>query len=385
MPKKGRSILILMHSWVGFIHGVQKGIAQYFNQHPEWMATRQSPFPAQIARLTVDSYDGIITYADQPYIEALQHLRIPVVNISNGSPGIGLPAVFPDDPMVGRLAAEYLKDLGLPYFAWYGRDDYMYSHQRREAFIHALARHEITVHQYPINPDAPAVSELPTGIDPNLLGWLQRLPKPIGIFATTDAWASDLLQVCRFAGIAVPQEICVLGVDNDELLAALSYPPLSSIELPTEAIGFESARLLERLMAGEAAPAQPILLPPVRVVSRQSTNLLAIADTDVATAIRHIRDSVQTGVTVTDLLRLVPMNRRYFERKFKKLLGRTPLQEILRVRVEHAKELLATTDLAISVIAKRSGFSSSEQLATVFRRMTGGTPTLYRRGHRLRE
>ena len=385
MQQKNKAILILMHSWVGFIHGVQKGLSQFFAEHPEWMATHHSPFPAQVARLGKDHYDGVIAFADHPYYRQLQRLKTPVVNIANGIANIGLPAVFVDDAAVGRMAAQYLKDLGLRHFACLGSIDYVYARQRRRAFIDTLTGMNIHVHQASVSAGWTAVLSLPGGPEAEVLDWLRNLPKPIAIFGTSDAAASELLQLCRIAGIAVPQDVCVLGVDNDEYIATMSYPPLSSIELPTESIGYTAAQLLEKLMAGEAPPKEPILLQPVRVVSRQSTNVLAIPDADVVAAVRHIRDYVHESVTVSDLLRIVPLNRRYFERKFKRHLGRTPLQEILRVRVDRAKELLATTDLSMPAVARRSGFPTAEQLAIVFRRSTGTTPTLYRRSHQLRD
>jgi LacI family transcriptional regulator len=314
----------------------------------------------------------------------LTRLDVPVVNISNGAPNIRLPSVFPDDARVGRLAAQYLKELGLQHFACTGPIEFMYSKMRKQAFLAELKTDVSVVHEYTMIRESGADANI-TGIDFKMLDWLRGLPKPVGIFATSDARASELLQICRFGEIDVPQDVCVLGVDNDELIAALSYPPLSSIELPTEKIGYEAARLLEDLMNGQAPPTRPILFPPVRVVSRQSTNVLAIADSDVVTAVRYIREHVHTGVTVVDILRQVPLNRRYLERKFKNHLGRTPLQEILRVRIERARELLATTDLSMPAIARRSGFPTGEQLATVFRRTTGTTPTLFRQSRQLRD
>ncbi len=383
-PAKRRSILVLMHSWVGFMHGVQMGIARYFAERPHWTWSRQFPFPSQLSRLGRDRYDGVIAYTEISYADTLRSLNVPVVNVSNAAE-YGLPGVYSDDVATGRVAAKYLSDLGLRNFAWVGREDITYSRQRREGFEIELAAQGYSSQRFTAQWEAVISIDHPPGIDPQMIQWLKRLPKPVGIFVSSDSWASDLLQVARYAGIDVPQEVCVLGVDNDELITQLSYPPLSSIVTPSPAIGYEAAALLERLMDGEPLPTKPILLPPGGVVPRQSTNLLAIEDADVQIAIRYIRESTHERVTVKDLLELVSLNRRYFERKFKKHLGRTPLQEILRVRVERAKDLLANGDLSMVAIARRSGFTNAEQLSTVFRKMTGTTPTTYRRGHRLRD
>jgi LacI family transcriptional regulator len=207
----------------------------------------------------------------------------------------------------------------------------------------------------------------------------------VGIFATLDNVAADVLEACRHLEIKVPEEVCVLGVDNNESITQFTHPPLSSIALPGAKIGFEAARLLDRLMAGEPPPAQPLRLPPTGVVARQSTNLLAIADEDVLAAVRYIREHLQEQTAVADLLRVVSVNRRYLEFKFKKFLGRSPLQEIRRMRIERARQLLAETDLSMPAVAAKSGFANAERLANVFRQELGVTPTTYRRQFRLRE
>ncbi len=165
----------------------------------------------------------------------------------------------------------------------------------------------------------------------------------------------------------------------------VAYPPLSSIALHAQKIGFEAARLLDHLMSGGKPPKAPILLPPEGVVTRQSTNLLAIEDPDVVAGVRYIREHVHQHITVRHLLEAVPVNRRYLERKFKEAIGRTPLQEIRRARLEKAKELLSATDLSMPAIARRSGFPNPERLANVFHDMTAITPTAYRRKFRLRD
>jgi LacI family transcriptional regulator len=194
-----------------------------------------------------------------------------------------------------------------------------------------------------------------------------------------------MIDLCRHTGLRVPEDVCVLGVDNDELLTQISHPPVSSITLQTEKIGFESARLLDRLMRCPTTHKQVILVPPGGVIARQSTNLLAIEDQTVLTALRYIREHIHERISVEDLMEVIPVNRRFLERRFREHLGRTPLQEIRRVRIETAKKLLSETDLAMPAIARRSGFSNAERLSSVFHSMTGMTPTQYRRQFRLHD
>jgi LacI family transcriptional regulator len=173
-------------------------------------------------------------------------------------------------------------------------------------------------------------------------------------------------------------------VDNDEVECLLSHPPLSSVVNPAEQIGYEAARLLDRLMSGKAPPRQPIYVRPAHVVTRQSTDVIAVADPDVSRAVAFIRDHAAEKIGAAEVVLSLSIARRRLERRFRGCLGRTILEEIQRVRVERAKHLLAETDLPMPVVAGRSGFSTPQRLAAVFRRATGQSPLTYRRQVRLR-
>lgn len=375
---------MLMHPWAGYLYGVQLGIAQYLAQQPDWICTRMPPFLGNATTAAKSGLDGIIAYIEPSYLEELHGLGVPVVDVSNWIPDSRFPRISPDDIAIGEMGAKYLIDIGLRQFGVYGLPGALFSDLRQKSFIQTLGKQGLTADIMGlVHYELPRKISLPPGIDTSLAGWLLHLPKPVGIFAAHDDSASFILDTCRHLGIKVPEEICVLGVDNDELISKFTHPPLSSIALPTQKIGFEAAMLLDRMMAGEKPPQNPICLPPVGVVSRQSTDLLAVQDDDVLLAMRFIRKQVQKGVTVRDILREVPVNRRYLERKFRQLVGRTPLQEIRRVRLEKAKELLSGTDLSMPAIARNSGFPNPEHLSNVFHKEVGLTPTAYRKKNRL--
>jgi LacI family transcriptional regulator len=171
--------------------------------------------------------------------------------------------------------------------------------------------------------------------------------------------------------------VAVLGVDNDELLCEMSYPPLSSIRLGAEQIGRTAVDLLEKLMQGKKIGAEPARIPPMELVTRQSTDTLAVEDPEVAAALRHIRLHATEGISVKQLMEEVTMNRRTLERRFNSIVGHTPLEEIRRVRLERAKVLLQT-DLPIYEVALQAGFATPEYLATSFRQAEGTTPTAFR-------
>jgi LacI family transcriptional regulator len=385
MASQIRRVALLMHRWVGYLHGIQLGIAEYFLQRPEWVWTQFPPRDVNLAELARLGADGIIAFVEAPYVSQLHALGIPIVDISNWLPEAHFPRVLPDDVAIGHLGAQYLMDLGLKHFGFVGPNATLFFQLRQQGFAARLAAEGHTFSVCSRTDSLPPGTSAPPGVNPAVLAWLLALPKPAGILGANDVFASEVLAICHRVGLRVPEDLCVLGVDNDELLTKVSQPPLSSISLQTPKIGFEAARLLDRLMAGAKPPDQPLLLPPIGVVSRQSTNLLAIADEDVLAAVRYIREHGHQQLSVRDLLHVVPVNRRYLERKFKEHLGRTPLQEIHRVRLDKARELLANTDLSMPAIARRSGFPNPERLANVFRAELAMTPTEYRRKFRLQD
>ena len=202
------------------------------------------------------------------------------------------------------------------------------------------------------------------------------------MLASNDRRALQLLAVCRKLDIPVPGAVAVLGVDNDEVFCELANPPLSSIALSTQRIGYEAARTLDQLMRGQKPKEDPLLIPPAGVVPRQSSQRAAIVDPDVAAAVRYIALHVRDDLQVADVLREVPLSRRALDHRFLKVLGHTPAQEIRRAQVEMAKQVLAETDEPMIRVAAMAGFSNSKQLGASFHHATGTTPTAYRREHR---
>jgi LacI family transcriptional regulator len=203
--------------------------------------------------------------------------------------------------------------------------------------------------------------------------------------AAYDYRGQQVLDACLRLAIAVPDEVAVIGVDNDELLCELSHPPMSSVIPNTHRTGYEAADLLDRMMNGHRAPSETYLIAPLGITTRQSTDVLAIEDRNVARAVAYIRSHACKRIAVDDVLRAVPQARRLLERRFKKLLGRTPHEEILRVQLDRVKALLAQTDLPLSEIAERCGFTHVEYLSVVFRKKAGLPPSQYRAKHRVQQ
>jgi LacI family transcriptional regulator len=214
--------------------------------------------------------------------------------------------------------------------------------------------------------------------EPRVLQWLASLPKPVGIFTVDDRVARMVVQLCASADRRVPEDTAVLGIYNDELYCRMGYPELSSIDLATQRIGERAAELLDHMMRGGSVPDQPILIDPVRVVVRQSTDMLTIDDEDVSEALRFIRLHATTPITVADVLEHVPISRRSLEYRFARILGRSPAAEIARVQFEHARYLLAESDMPIESVAIASGYSSANYLSYLFRHRLNMTPRQYR-------
>jgi LacI family transcriptional regulator, galactose operon repressor len=209
------------------------------------------------------------------------------------------------------------------------------------------------------------------------------LPKPVGLMACNDDRGRGVLEACRLAGVRVPEDVAVIGVDNDELFCELADPPLSSVALNTEHGGYRTAHLLDQLMQQKIRTPQRLIVEPTEVVARRSTDVKAFDGREVVTALSFIHRNRARDFTVNDVAHAVGVSRRNLEVKFRKSVGRTILTEIQRIRLDHAKRMLRETDLSIPQIAESSGYNSASYLTQVFRKETGASPVKYRASFRV--
>jgi LacI family transcriptional regulator len=363
---------------------ILRGVRDYAQGRRTWAFVAHDAEPRAVQALRSARVRGVIAHVtSRPLANALARLRVPVVNVAGVLPGLRLPRVAVDNVQVGRLAAEHLLDHGLRHFAFVGHPRHEYAVRRAQGFAERLAVAGVRPRAFHPPPGTrfdptPSLSSA----DPRLERWLSGLSRPSGVFASNDLWGLQVSEACRRLGLRVPDDVAIVGVDDDELLCELAHPPLSSVAVPAERVGYEAAALLDGLLQGRTAPRQPVLLMPIGVVRRQSSDVLAIADADVAAALRFIRSPAARSITVADVLAAVPVSRRGLERRFRRLLGRGIWAEIRRVRLDRARTLLAGSDLPISRVATHAGFSDGKQLSVVFRQETGLTPTQYRRRSR---
>jgi LacI family transcriptional regulator len=372
--------------WSDFVgslgRGVLQGVARYTLEKKNWRFYTSSLFMfTQAPSWHGVELDGLIVQVNDPrWIEQLRRAPYPAVNISEVHDVKELPTVTFDNLAIGRLAAEYLLQRGLRHFAFVG-PAVVYACKRHQGYSATLARHGFACARYEIHHGniRRAHREYKSMVE-----WVRQLPKPAAVLAANDIHALDFIDACSDAGVSVPEQVAVLGVDNDELVCRITHPRLSSIQTPAERVGYESARLLDALMAGKAAGTPRILVQPTHVITRPSTDTVAIEDHEVAQAVEFIRGHAGDPISVNDVLAAVPVSRRWLERRFRQVLGRSPLQEIRRMHLEQAKRLLVETDLQMTQVAHRSGFGDATYLGIVFRRHLKISPSEFRRRHRNR-
>ncbi len=369
---------------LAYPRGVLRGVKQFAQTRPHWILVPLDTDGLTARALQVMRPAGLIALVvTEVLAEALRSLCRPLVNVASVVADLPFPRVGVDHRQVGRLAATHLRERGFRHFGFVGHPRHFYSTEREAGFRQALALPNCSLGCYYERPDR---SYRRRGrllvLNPGLQRWLQALPKPVGVFACHDVWGLQVVEACRLAGLRVPDEVAVVGVDNDDLLCELARPSLSSIRVPAEEIGYKAAGLLERLLAGTPPSRKPYLIPPAGVVTRQSSDVMAGGDADVTAAVRFIRDHAHLPVRVEDVLRAVPVSRRSLERRFRDILERGLGEEIRRVHLERAKDLLAMTTLPMADVTEQAGSTSVHYLSRVFRQETGLTPTAYRRQFR---
>lgn len=376
-PSRRRQVALLIETSNAYARGLLQGVVHYIREHQPWSfhlieQGRGDDPPAWLERW---HGDGIIARIETPRIaQAVIRAGVPAVDMSAARLVPALPWVETDDEAIAQLAAGHLLERGFKHFGFCGDGRFNWSVWREKHFRARIESARYRVESY--RPRA-AGGDLTTQVE-DIRRWLQELPKPVGIMACYDIRGQQVLDACRAAGLAVPGEVAVIGVDNDELLCDLASPPLSSVIPNAHRAGYEAAALLDRMMAGKRVSDTARLIAPRGVAARQSTDVLAVDDRDVARAVQFIREEACTGINVSDVLRVVPLSRRVLEQRFQRLLGRTPREEILHVRLNRVRQLLAETKLSLYQIAERTGFEHVEYLSVVFKRETGRTPSKYR-------
>ena len=379
-------VAVFVDTWGHFGQRLLMGIAEYVETHRPWSLFFEMHGTNQfdLARLIRWKGDGVLAFIkDREVAARVARLDIPTVETDGHVLDGKLPLVGNDEEAAGRLAAEHLLERGFSHFAYSGYPGQPWAKRRRRGFTEALlaAGYACRVRHYPRSFTTPSTWE---NAQRELTAWLAQQPKPLAIMACSDRHAQNVLDARRRAEIAVPDDLAVIGTDNEEAICRLSDPPLSSVANNPRAIGYKAAKMLDQLMSGQMDPTEtePVLVPPQGIVTRRSTDVMITEDKLVADALRFIRRHACDGIDVNAVLRQVPLSRNAFYRRFRKVVGRSLHGELLRVRLNHVKNLLRQTSLPLKAIAHLAGFEYAEYMGAVFKQRTGITPTQYRTRHR---
>ncbi len=377
-------IAVLVDTFRPVEQGIHSGLAKYQQDYSGWSIHFQQGSPEVLQEWLANwKGEGILGHiGSRKVLEAIERKGIPAVNMRGVPQGFPVPTVNTDNVAIARLAAKHLRELGLDHFAYCGFPGAYFSDVRAGAFVEDMCRAGFECEVFQPRQPIPSQADLgePHGMlqMDELLCWLVKLPKPVGLMVSNDVRGHQVLNACRIAGIVVPDEISVIGVDNDPRLCELDEATLSSIPHNMPRIAHEAAMLLGNMMRGGAVPTGATVVPPLPVISRRSTDTFGAADEQVKRAMRFIADHSERDVSVEEVARNVGLSRRALERRFEQAVGRSPKQEIIRSRMNRVRALLAETDLPLHHIAGRMGFEHAEYLSHVFKRATGISPGAFR-------
>jgi len=373
-------VALIIETSLGSGRDILRGVARYVREHEPWALYHEphgleASVPQWLRRW---NGDGIIARIQTRRIaQQLAASGIPVVDVLGVVPELAFPLVLVDNIAIARMAAEHLLERGFRRFGFFGIEGENWSEQRYAGFCAAVA---------PVQSEVP-ICRLPRDTkgrrsweraEDDIARWIAALPKPAGVLICSDQRGSQFLEACRRAGVSVPNDIAVVSVDNDEPLCEVCLPPLSSVEPGHLNVGYQAAALLDSMLRGGSASRKPLHVQPLETVTRQSSDTLAVADSRVGMALRLIRENAPSGMRIDDIAREVGLSRSVLQRRFRATLHCSIHQEILNVRIRHARELLATTEISLAAVAEQAGFKHQEYLGAVFRARVGKTPAQVR-------
>jgi LacI family transcriptional regulator len=380
-----RSIAVLVDTATSWGRGIIRGVRNYNNRENNWSLYLQpwGNYDSFVLPKTW-SGDGVIArVSHQETADRLLELGCPVVNVSWTTFGSGVfSRCIPSPRTISKLAIQHFSELGLSHLAYVGC---MVSRPGQVdalgvAFAGMLAKQDIEVHIHPQQTETACQNYWDLQVQ-ETIAWLKSLPKPCGILCWDAIHARRIADASVSAGFHLPMEIAVLAGDYDEVMCTIADPAISSVELPGEQVGYQAAESLNRMLNGEPAPREPILVDPISITVRLSTDAVAVEDPLISQAIRFIRDRATMGISVKDILRTIPLSRRALEQGMIKYLQRSPAEEIRRIRLQHAQTLLLHSHDSMPEVAKACGFANADHLLRNFRREIGISPTDYRRKH----
>ncbi len=389
-PSKTRHVALLYPVAVPWMAQFTRGVTDYAERHGRWTLLTSPPTLSGADELALNVYslrdwqgDGAIAaLGSRAEARAAAALPIPVVNFGGALPKSTVPRAMTDHYAVGRLAAEHFLERGFPRLAYYGIQGVAYSALRAQGFRHAAEKAGVACDVLQAARVRHPRASWRERVHP-LEQWLRRLVPPVGLMAVHDYRARVVIDECRLLGLRVPDDVAVLGVDNDPGVCEFAQPTLTSIARHAWRNGYEAAAVLDALMAGRAPPHAEVLIAPEGVVRRQSTDTVVIEQPDVAAAVRYMREHLHEPLGITQVVEQLAISRRRLEQRFRRTLRCTPHDYLCRLRVERAKELLSRPErIKLHHVASECGLAGAARLRMVFQRFTGQTPMAFRREKR---
>jgi LacI family transcriptional regulator len=374
-----KKVVLLLELARGMDRALARGISHYAqmqSQHTWSFYSQRQGRQLQLLKLKNWGADGIIAYDPTPKdAEAIINSGLP--SVTRGLKIPGCPHIVSNSPAIAEMAADYYIERGFKTFAFCGNQASEWSTTRRDCFVQKLSDNNYDIHVY----EQPKSRGWYSWEKEQhyLVKWLKELPKPIALFAANDDRARIVIEACKIAGIHVPEEIAIMGVDNDEHVCELSSPPLSSIALNTERIGMTAAKMLDVMMTTGDECDEDIVLQPTHVITRQSTNIQAIEDNEIAKAISYINANAHKLIQVDDVVSVTVLGRRALEKRFRKYLRRSIFNEINSIQVQHMATMLIDTNMSITDIAQVMGYPSAKHISRSFRKIKKMTPLQYRK------
>jgi LacI family transcriptional regulator len=375
-----RKIILLIESSRASGRDLLSGIAAYARHHGPWsFFWKASGFEKASAETLEPDADGIIT-RDFELTDEFVARGLPAVVVGHSRGELeGVANVVTDSEAVGRMAAEHLLGCGFSRFAFCGYSDCSWSDVRFQSFSQRLTEAGFATERFSVRAE---ITGMPwKGERKSITPWLRKLSKPIGLLACNDDLGHEVIEACKLEQFTVPDDVGVIGVDNDEIVCGLSDPPLSSVALNFERAGYEAARLLNRLMEGASRQKLRIPVPATHVVARRSTDFVAVDDPLLKKALRYVRDNSLAGIPVSAVARAAGLSRRALELRFRRVIGHSILNEIRRLRTDHIARMLVETDLPVAQIADSLGFEDVQHVARYFRSARQTSPLAYRKAY----
>lgn len=365
-----KKIVLLIETSREFGRQLLIGIARYSRINGPWSFYKeQTGLKSSIPRLTSWKPDGIIM-RNSMIKQELLNLKIPtILALHDASIPKNLPIIKTDSHAIAKMASEHLIEKGFKNLAYCGFDIFEWSNVRKFSF--SKYNNEAGIYTHTYNLSKKIKKDDWESEQQHVIEWIKSLPKPVAIMACNDDRGQHILEVCKLIGLKVPDDVSVIGVDNDPMVCEIGDPPLTSIALNVESAGFHSAKLLDQLISGEKMKGQQIVVSPTHIVQRQSTDILAVNDLELAKALKFIRENAKNKILVDDIVKNTNLSRRSLEKRFRELLQRSVYDEIRRVRVELIAKFLIETDLPISQITSLFSFTDVEHISRYFKKVKG--------------